>query len=133
VVVKKHLLVLFLFLFFLMPASNANAYMDMDLFLKLKDTKNLELYFQGWLDAAVWANAHLKGGRKEKPLFCPPGKLNLEPTNLIFIVDDYYRKNQKFYLDFAKNAAAAGKNIEEEKIPFGMVALDALQEAFPCK
>jgi hypothetical protein len=93
-----------------------------------KNDNNFELYLHGFLDGVVWANAAARG-----TLFCPPGKLILTPTNLIHIVENHYKGNRKVFLDTAKEAAASGTNVEPNKVPFGIVAISALKDVFPCK
>jgi hypothetical protein len=112
----------------LLSVGNAHAYLDMDAFAKIKNEKNFDLYLHGFLDAVMWANA--SGGGT---LLCPPNKLILTPTNLIHIVDDYYKENRKVFWDSIKKLPASGTGIEPNKVPFGMVAIPALKDAFPCK
>jgi hypothetical protein len=45
-----------------------------------------------------------------------------------------YKENRKMFLDITnERAAASGTDIEPNKVPFGFVAISALQDVFPCK
>jgi hypothetical protein len=92
----------------------------MEDYLKLKNAKETDIFLIGWLDAITWANVGLGG--KKPTLFCPPDKLPLNVFNLKQIVEEHYERNEsKYKATFRKEAY------------FGLIALEALREAFPCK
>jgi hypothetical protein len=60
--------------------------------------------------------------------YCEPGDLALSVDNLKDIVDSHYKKNSDQYKE---NYQKQFKDLKE--LPFGLVAILALREAFPCK
>ena len=83
---------------------------------RLKDDKPFDLFFGGYLSGMTAGNTVL-AARNRPLLFCPPPKLVLNASNLKQILDRYWEQ----------------KPSHDETAPFGLVALEALQDAFPCK
>ena len=72
-----------------------------------------QVFIQGTLNGIIWSSAMVKaqGGMQ---LFCLPEKLRINRQNLWSLVTDYIKKHR------------GGED------PFGLTAVLALQEAFPC-
>jgi hypothetical protein len=93
----------------------------METYLKFKNTEDAVLYLQGYLDAMGFANARLARD-KQPQIYCEPDKLALNVSNLKQIIDGHYESNKSMY----QKELSMG-------LPFAVVALFALREAFPCK
>ncbi len=75
------------------------------------------IYLRGLHDGFLWANAELAhdGGT---PLFCAPSRLALTTDQLADIVERYADENS---------------DIVTPSDEYGLVALEALQDVFPCQ
>lgn len=100
--------------------TEVKSAMLMEEYLKLKHAKETDIFLIGWLDAITWANVQQN---KKTALYCPPDKLPLNVFNLKQIVEEHYEKNESMY------KARLGR----QGAYFGLIALEALREAFPCK
>jgi len=97
--------------------TNVQSEYSMADYRKLKDDKQFDLYLGGYLMGITAANTNL-AVRKQPVLFCQPPKLTLNGSNIKQIVNGYWEQ---------KSIA------RDESISFGLVALEALQDAFPCR
>jgi hypothetical protein len=82
---------------------------------------NWKLYILGLGEGFKWANAMLEV-HTEAPLFCPPSKLVLGMENYVDILD---RK--------IKDRATKSTQAELDDMPLGLLLLQGIREAFPCK
>lgn len=74
------------------------------------------IYLRGLHDGFLWANADLGHGGSV-PLFCVPGRLALTTDQVASIVERYADENA---------------DIVSASDEYGLVALEALQDVFPC-
>jgi hypothetical protein len=70
---------------------------------------------RAFMDALMWTNTYMIGVRKERPLFCQPDELSIEPAQLVRMLRDAAKDS-----DFIADA------------PFGMGVLLTFQKVFPC-
>ena len=96
--------------------TNVQSEYSMADYRRLKDDKPFDQYLGGYLTGITEANRIL-AVRKQPLLFCQPPKLVLNGSNIKQIVDRYWEQ----------------KPTHDETTSFGLVALEALQDAFPCK
>jgi len=85
---------------------------------RLKDDKPFEQYLGGGYLTGVTAANTILAARRQPLLFCTPPKLVLNGSNIKQIVDRYWEQ---------KSIA------RDDSTFFGLVALEALQDAFPCR
>jgi len=116
---KKFASTIFAFTLLFSMVADVQSEVLIEDYLKLKDTKQIEMYLQGYLDGLKWANGLLRNTQRTA-LFCEPDKLSLNVSNLKQIVDVHYEKKSWQYQ-------------AQKEIYFGTVGLFALAEAFPCK
>jgi len=87
-------------------------------YVRYKETQTFAIYITGVGDGFLWANAELIT-RKQKPLYCQPGKLTLQADNYLEILDRKMKDHE-----FVEHIPSY--------FPLARVLLEALQETFLC-